>query len=248
MQAQRHYRASTWSGLLLALAALCCQPAGAQTVQLAKTTQGGTGTYGFTLTNLSSASDSITTTVDGSPTLSPIVHTVTSLAVDITIDETPAVGFQLIGAECVDTSGTVPGPIGGPGGGSAILIPGNTLQLASTVVCTFTNAQAVVDPDLAISKTASPTVVASGGTVTYTLTASNVGSADVTDAVLTDTPGAGLSCTTDGSCSASGGAVCPGSVPVGSLTGGGVTVPSLPVGSAVEVTFACTVTATGLPP
>ena len=37
MRAQRHYRASTWSGLLLALAALYCQPAGAQTVQLAKT-------------------------------------------------------------------------------------------------------------------------------------------------------------------------------------------------------------------
>lgn len=248
MRARHHYRALPWTGLLLALAALCCQPAGAQTVQLAKTTQGGTGTYDFTLTNLSSASDSITTTVDGSPTLSPSVHTVTSIAADITIDETPAAGFQLIDAQCVDTSGTVAGPIGGPGGGVAILIPGNTLQPASTVVCAFTNAQAVVDPDLAISKTATPTVVASGGTVTYTLTASNVGSADVTGAVLTDTPGAGLTCTTAGSCAPSGGAVCPGSIPAGSLTGGGVTIPSLPAGSAVEVTFACTVTATGLPP
>jgi uncharacterized repeat protein (TIGR01451 family) len=238
---RRHWWAAVTLGLLCAGLP---RVAAAQTVQLAKITQGGFGTYDFALTNLSGTADSITTTADGTPTVSPTLFTVLDLATAVTITETPAAGFQLIDASCVNNGPTSPGPVGGPGG-VGIVIPGGALPADAEVLCTFTNAAAVQDPDLAISKQVSPTTVASGGTVTYTLTASNVGAVDVSDAVLADTPGTGLSCTSAGSCSTSGGAICPAGVPAAALFGGGVAVPSLPVGGSVTVTVACTVTASG---
>lgn len=238
----QYRRVGMWAALLLWAAAL---PATAQTVQIAKTSQGGVGTFDFVVTNTGVASESITTTVAGTPTSGGTIFLVTDPAVEVTISETPAAGFLLTDASCVDNSGQTPGPIGtlGPGG---LTIPTSALLSGAALACSFLNTAQTTD--LAITKQASPTVVPSGGTVTFTLTATNVGTADVTDAVLADTPGAGLSCTTDGSCSATGGALCPGSIPAGSLTGGGVTITSMPAGSAVEVTFACTVTATGFPP
>ncbi len=241
-RATRYRWIRTWVALLLCAAAL---PAMAQTVQNAKTSQGGVGTFDFTVTNTGASSESITTTVAGTPTSGGTIFLVTDPAVEVTISETPAAGFVLTDASCVDNSGQTPGPIGtlGPGG---LTIPTSALLSGAALACSFLNiAQST---DLAITKQASPTVVPSGGTVTFTLTASNVGGSDVTDAVLADSLGAGLSCTTPASCSPTGGATCPGSIPVGSLTSGGVTVPSMPAGSAVQVTFACTVTATGLPP
>jgi uncharacterized repeat protein (TIGR01451 family) len=104
--------------------------------------------------------------------------------------------------------------------------------------------------DLQMTKAVSPTgAVASGSILTYTLVARNTGPDSTNNVLLRDTPGAGLDCTTpspSATCSASGGASCPGAtVPVSSLTGGGVSLPSLPVGGQVAVTMQCTVTATG---
>ncbi|WP_421567177.1 prealbumin-like fold domain-containing protein [Stenotrophomonas sp. PD6] len=214
----------------------------AQSVQLAKTSQGGVGTFNYTLTNLDGASDAITTTTAGTPTPSATVFTVTDPSAAVTLTEAANAQFTLDTASCVDTSGTVPGSIGVLAG-ATLTIPAASLPPAATLVCTFVNTQ--VAPDIAISKQASPTVVASGGTVTFTLTASNVGAVDVTNAVLADAPGTGLSCTAAGSCTASGGATCPASIPAAALFGGGVTVPALPVGGSVAVSVACTVTASG---
>ena len=104
--------------------------------------------------------------------------------------------------------------------------------------------------DVQVVKAVSPTgAVASGSVLNYTLTARNNGPTNATNVLLRDQPGAGLNCTapsTTATCSASGGASCPGAtVPVSSLTGGGVTLPNLPVGGQVVVTMRCTVTATG---
>jgi uncharacterized repeat protein (TIGR01451 family) len=130
-------------------------------------------------------------------------------------------------------------------------------QQTSTTVCQsniYVGADAVVpavvDADLQMTKTVSPTgAVASGSVLTFTLVATNNGPSVTTNVLLRDTPGAGLDCTTpspSATCSASGGASCPGAtVPVSSLTGGGVSLPSLPVGGQVAVTMQCTVTATG---
>ncbi|MGH8088398.1 MAG: hypothetical protein ACREPC_09020, partial [Stenotrophomonas sp.] len=139
-------------------------------------------------------------------------------------------------------SGTVPGSIGGLSG-ATLTIPASSLQPGVTLLCTFINSLRA--PDLAITKQVTPSVVANGGTVSFTLTASNIGAVDVTNAVLADAAGTGLSCTAAGSCSASGGATCPTAVPAGALFGGGVTIPSLPAGGSVTVTVPCTVTASG---
>ena len=241
-RATRHRWIRTWVALLLWAAAL---PALAQTVQIAKTSQGGVGTFDFTVTNTGATGESITTTVAGTPTSGGTIFLVTDPGIEVTISETPAAGFVLTDASCVDNGGQTPGPIGtlGPGG---LTIPTSALVSGAALACSFLNV--AQNTDLAITKQASPTVVASGGTVTYTLTATNVGAADASNAVLADSPGTGLSCTTPGNCAATGGATCPGSIPAASLFGGGVAIPSLPAGSAVQVTFACTVTATGLPP
>lgn len=108
----------------------------------------------------------------------------------------------------------------------------------------------IVDADVQVIKAVSPSgAVASGSALTYTLVATNGGPSAATSVLLRDTPSAGLNCTTPSptaTCSASGGASCPGAtVPVSSLTGGGVAIPSLPVGGQVAVTMQCTVTATG---
>ena len=109
---------------------------------------------------------------------------------------------------------------------------------------------APIDTDVQVVKTVSPTgAVASGSVLTYTLTARNNGPENATNVSLGDLPGAGLNCTTPSTtatCSASGGASCPGAtVPVSSLISGTVNIPNLPVGGQVVVTMRCTVTATG---
>lgn len=215
---------------------------GAQTVQLAKTSTGGTGTFSYTMTNLVSAADSITTTSAGVSTPSALVTEVIDNSSAVTITEAANAQFTLTGASCVDSSGTVPGTFG--------VLLGRTLTIGAanlvagvTLVCSFVNEQ--LPPDLSISKQATPSVVASGGTVTYTLTASNVGSVDVSNAILSDIPGAGLSCTSDGSCTPGGGATCPPSIPAATLFGAGVVVPDLPAGGSVVVRVDCTVSASG---
>jgi uncharacterized repeat protein (TIGR01451 family) len=129
------------------------------------------------------------------------------------------------------------------------LPPGGIAECLTNVYVANVEAE-VVDADIQMTKTVSPTsAVASGSVLTYTLIATNNGPSATTNVLLRDTPGAGLDCTTpspSATCSASGGASCPGAtVPVSTLTGGGVTLPSLPVGGQVAVTMQCTVTATG---
>ena len=236
-----HRRVWTASCALL-LGAVLPLAASAQTVQLAKTSQGGVGTFNYTMTNLSGGADSIATTAAGTPTASATVFTVTNPALPVALTETANPQFSLDAASCVDTSGTIGGTIGTLGGNTLVIAAAN-LQTGVTLVCTFTNTQ--LQPDLAVTKQASPAAVASGGTVTFTLTASNTGTEDVNDAVLADTPGPGLSCTAAGSCTANGGATCPASIPAAALFGAGVTIPLLPVGGNVVVTVPCTVTASG---
>ena len=68
-------------------------------------------------------------------------------------------------------------------------------------------------------------------------------------AVVSDTPGTGLDCPVAGNpitCSASGGAACPGAASLPGLVGAGVAVPTLPVGGTVTFTVPCQVTASGL--
>lgn len=238
------HRAAARCGIPLAamLGLAVAGQAAAQTVQLAASTDVGSGTFVYSSSNLTPATDSITTTGGGAVTTSPLIANVGTAAqpVVITQQNDPDALYAPTSASCVDTNG-------GPGGIGSL--SGNTLTIAATdlagepdLLCTFVNVQQTVD--LAISKSASPaTAVASGGTVTYTLVASNVGTATVSNAVVNDTPGAGLSCTTPATCTANGG-TCPTGLPSGDAFTG-VTIPSLPGNSSVTFTLQCTVTATG---
>jgi uncharacterized repeat protein (TIGR01451 family) len=116
--------------------------------------------------------------------------------------------------------------------------------------CVFTNAWPRAN--LSVLKTASPSATSSGGLVSFTLTVSNAGPNAANGAVLRDAPAAGLDCAEVGlaapTCSANGGAACPGGLTNAALLGAsGVAIPVLPAGGGVVVTLQCRVTATGLP-
>ncbi|MDH5821962.1 DUF11 domain-containing protein [Luteimonas sp. RD2P54] len=103
---------------------------------------------------------------------------------------------------------------------------------------------AVAETDLAIVKTATPQTVASGDEVVYTIEATNGGPDAADGAILTDpgVPGS-LECT-GLTCSAVGGAVCPGA-PTPAQLAAGLVIPTLPTGGSVNLELTCTVTATG---
>ena len=128
---------------------------------------------------------------------------------------------------------------------------GITPVAGDDITCMLSNT-AVRRADLAVVKAAAAGTVATGGLSTFTLTATNSGPSAANDAVLRDTPGPGLDCTDPGlpaTCSASGGAVCPGAaVPMANLlSSAGVAIPTFPAGGSVVITVQCRVTATGLP-
>lgn len=222
--------------------------ASAQTVQLAKVSQGGTGTFAYTMTNLADATDSIATATAGTPTLSTQVSAVALPALPVSITEAANPAFELDGASCSDTNAAVtgnPASFGTLAGNTLVIAPANLLPDAA-IVCTFTN---LLSAEVSVTKSAAPAAVRTGEVVSYTLAVTNAGPGDVTGVQLSDTPGAGLDCMAPGStaaCTASGGASCPGAtVPVNDLTGAGVTIPALPAGGQVTVTLQCTVTASG---
>ena len=224
------------------------QPFVPPTVQLAKLSEGGTGTFAFAMTNLSDAADSITTTSAGTAEVSPQVSTVDDPAVAVTVAETPATGFAIASASCSDSNaGTTgnPASFGALAGDTLTIDPANLLSGAQ-IVCTFSNGLVA---DVVVAKTASATAVRTGGTVTYSLTVTNAGPGDASDVVLADTPGAGLDCAAPGptpGCAASGGASCPGAAgPGGQRLGAAVVLPGVPAGGQVVVTLQCEVTASG---
>ncbi len=118
--------------------------------------------------------------------------------------------------------------------------------------------------DLQVSKVVSSPSLSAGSPVTYTVTVSNAGAADVSNALLTDTiatvngAGSGLSTlafggASFGACTTTGGAVCP-ALPILSASGtysttatnliSALPIPSLPAGSSIS--FPLTLTPTGV--
>jgi uncharacterized repeat protein (TIGR01451 family) len=92
----------------------------------------------------------------------------------------------------------------------------------------------VASADLSISKTDGVTTATPGGSVIYTITASNVGPSDATGATVTDTFPAPLTCTW--TCVGSGGGTCPASG-----SGNINSTVNLPVGGSTIHTASCTI-------
>jgi uncharacterized repeat protein (TIGR01451 family) len=211
-----------------------------------KISLGGVDSFGFTGTN-GVVAQTLTTTVAGSPVSgAPQALSAAGTLTTITEATAPAT-YQVTDIVCtgLGAGGTATPDLAN----RTVTLDAAATALGANIVCTFTNT--LQQTDIQVLKTASPGSVLTGGVVTYTIVVSNAGSTAATNAVLTDTPGAGQTCTvpsTTASCTATGGASCPApAVPVADLLGAGVTIPSLPVGGQVNVVVQCTVSASGTP-
>lgn len=141
---------------------------------------------------------------------------------------------------CVNDS---TGSVVASGSGTTVTIA--SVPASADTTCTFTNTRNTAD--LAIVKTASPTLLTVGGTVTYSLLVTNNGPQTVTGAVIKDMPGSALNCpgTNTVTCSGNATACATGPYLVSQLTGsGGITLGALPSatgGNSVTLSFSCTV-------
>jgi uncharacterized repeat protein (TIGR01451 family) len=119
-----------------------------------------------------------------------------------------------------------------PGG---ICTPGNT-----PAPCDAETSGGAV-PQISVTKTSDATgAVTPGGTVTYTLTATNAGSADAPNTLVSDTMPAGV-VAANWTCAATGGAACPSLTGIGNVN---ETIATFPAGSSVVYTIVATVSAT----
>jgi uncharacterized repeat protein (TIGR01451 family) len=134
---------------------------------------------------------------------------------------------------------------------NAAVIYNNGLSAASNAA----TANVTLVAALSVTKTNGTTTLASGSTTNYTITFANGGPSAAGGAIVKDTPGAGLNCTSVTCVGTTGGASCPTGltlntlVPAGSTTffSTGTGIPTLPgtPASTVTLNIACTVTATG---
>lgn len=105
----------------------------------------------------------------------------------------------------------------------------------------FTVTQTLPVADVAITKTDNVTTVTSGGTTTYVLTVTNNGPAAVNGAVVTDTPGTGITCPAANAVTIAGNGVPAGSYTIANLTGAGIALGTLTNGQSATLTYTCQV-------
>ncbi|HEX4495428.1 MAG TPA: IPTL-CTERM sorting domain-containing protein [Thermoanaerobaculia bacterium] len=154
-------------------------------------------------------------------------------------------------------SGNINGTVNLPNGGSVTYTASCTISASATGTlsntATVTAPAGVTDPtpgnnsatdsdtlaasaDLSITKTDGVTTATAGGSVTYTITASNAGPSNATGATVADTFPASLTCTW--TCAGAGGGTCAASGS-GNING---TV-TLPSGGSVTYTASCAISA-----
>ncbi|MEN5206578.1 hypothetical protein ABE493_00440 [Stenotrophomonas terrae] len=128
---------------------------------------------------------------------------------------------------------------------TAIITPPSNYSDTTPNDNTATDTDPAPQADLSVVKATPSASVRVGDTINYSLTASNLGPADVSNAVLSDTPNGRLDClspSTPPSCSATGAATCPAALSRTALFGTGVIIPSLPANNGtVVVTVSCLV-------
>ena len=140
----------------------------------------------------------------------------------------------------INADGTIDVPSGVTPGSYSVTY--QICEAADTDNCDTATVTIVVGAvvDLSVTKDNGVTTVTSGDTVTYTITVSNAGPDAATGAVLTDTPGAGLTCPTTNPLAFGGDGIPSGSFTFGNLTSG-ITLGTIPNGGSLTVTYDCTV-------
>ncbi|MFT3756072.1 MAG: hypothetical protein QM769_09005 [Pseudoxanthomonas sp.] len=219
-------------------------------IVLNKTTTGAAGgPFGFTLTNTGQATGQATTAAANTPTQvdgdsansgnQPFTVSAFNTAVTITESSLP-VGWTLTGAGCSAAGGGAVGSFDATSG--RYTIPAAAMVSGAEFSCTFTNKADEVD--LAIVKQTGVTTAASGDSIPYTLVVTNNGPDAVTGAIVTDTPGAGLTCPPANSVACTSSAT-PSACPAGAITVqdllSGVALGTLGNDETATFTFDCTV-------
>ena len=141
----------------------------------------------------------------------------------------------------INADGTIDVPSGAAPGSYTVTY--QICEAADTDNCDTATVTIVVGAvvDLSVTKDNGVTTVTSGDTITYTITVSNAGPDAATGAVLTDNPGAGLTCPTTNPLAFSGdGIPSGGPFDFGDLTSG-ITLGTIPNGGSLTVTYDCTV-------
>ncbi len=106
-------------------------------VRVAKVSNGGTGTFNFTLGGLSNATDSVVTATAGTTVASAQTNTGT-VGTSATVTETAASATGYVTRySCVDSGPTANAAITGTG--TAAVIPGANMQAGANWLCTYTN-------------------------------------------------------------------------------------------------------------
>jgi uncharacterized repeat protein (TIGR01451 family) len=138
-------------------------------------------------------------------------------------------------------TGQVSVPAGTPAGTYTITY--QICEQLNPTNCATNTATVTVNPsvDLVITKSNGTTSVFSGSTTTYTLTVTNNGPDAATGAVVTDTPGAGLTCPAGNVLTFSGPGAPVGSYTIADLIGPGITLGTLGNGQSVTITYSCQV-------
>ena len=162
-------------------------------------------------------------------------------------DPTRTTGGPAVGSATIN-------PAVSPGGiyaNGAVVGGTNYLSGSSTVEDVTLRATTV----LSVTKTNAVTTLAAGSTTAYTVTFSNTGLFPANNAIIKDSPSAGLSCTSVTCVSTTGGASCPVGLTLGVATvaaavpdlfnATGIAIATFPGPSAVNLRFDCGVTATG---
>ena len=162
-------------------------------------------------------------------------------------DPTRTTGGPAIGSATVN-------PVVSPGGNftSGTVVGGTNYASASS---TAEDVRLVGATVLSVLKTNGAFSLFAGSTAAYTVTFSNTGGFAADNAVVRDSPGTGLACTTVTCVSTTGGAACPAGLPLGTPVAAsslpnffntvGITLPTFPAGSTVNLNVNCGVTATG---
>lgn len=161
-------------------------------------------------------------------------------------DPTRTTGGPALGTSTVNPTAT-PGQAyanGAAVGGSNYLSASSTAEDVRIVATTH----------LSVTKTDGLSTVAAGSTTSYTVTFSNTGFA-ADNAIIKDTPSAGLSCTSVTCTATTGGANCPVGLPLGVavlasavpnlFNGTGIAIVNFPAPSTIVLRVNCSVTATG---
>ena len=205
---------------------------GGSRISIAKQSVNGTRAFSFTGTN--GVSSVTLDTAVANPSLSAFFD-VADHRQPITITDASVSDYILTGVACVDqNSVAVPATLSG----QAISIAVNDYRGNQNIRCTFTNRR-FPSVDLSITKSNGVSVVYSGSSTTYTVEVTNSGPDPITGAVVTDIPGAGVSCLAASPVVISGSGVPAGSFTIANLTGAGITLGTLANGQSATLTFSC---------